>query len=301
MPRVLAETENLLKLYDRSSEVWKVIKRSKQTLKSIKIIEKALLDLGLSRNEAKVYLFLAKAGKSTASKVAKAVSLNRTEIYRVLKGLERKGLVSLILEKPMKFVAVPFENAVSWLIEAEKMKLRTLEQRKDRLLEIWVSLPGSYMDSELREVFQILEGSNQIESKARELLESTKYEFCVFISEDIISRLYHSGFLDELERISKKGVDVRLIADNSPKIEFFIKEMKFKNIKYVLMDVGDLPFFLISDEKEVLLMLRKNRSNFLGEMTKNSKAVVLWTNYYALTRILYRLFIELWNSNLEER
>lgn len=301
MPRVLAETENLLKLYDRSSEVWKVIKRSKQTLKSIKIIEKALLDLGLSRNEAKVYLFLAKAGKSTASKVAKAVSLNRTEIYRVLKGLERKGLVSLILEKPMKFVAVPFENAVSWLIEAEKMKLRTLEQRKDRLLEIWVSLPGSYMDSELREVFQILEGSNQIESKARELLESTKYEFCVFISEDIISRLYHSGFLDELERISKKGVDVRLIADNSPKIEFFIKEMKFKNVKYVLMDAGDLPFFLISDEKEVLLMLRKNRSNFLGEMTKNSKAVVLWTNYYALTRILYRLFIELWNSNLEER
>jgi len=301
LPRVLAETENLLKLYDRSSEVWKVIKRSKQTLKSIKIIEKALLDLGLSRNEAKVYLFLAKAGKSTASKVAKAVSLNRTEIYRVLKGLERKGLVSLVLEKPMKFVAVPFENAVSWLIEAEKMKLRTLEQRKDRLLEIWVSLPGSYMDSELREVFQILEGSNQIESKARELLESTKYEFCVFISEDIIGRLYHSGFLDELERISKKGVDVRLIADNSPKIEFFVKEMKFKNIKYVLMDAGDLPFFLISDEKEVLLMLRKNRSNFLGEMTKNSKAVVLWTNYYALTRILYRLFIELWNSNLEER
>ena len=301
MPRVLAETEDLLKLYDRSSEVWKVIKRSKQTLKSIKIIEKALLDLGLSRNEAKVYLFLAKAGKSTASKVAKAVSLNRTEIYRVLKGLERKGLVSLVLEKPMKFVAVPFENAVSWLIEAEKMKLRTLEQRKDRLLEIWVSLPGSYMDSELREVFQILEGSNQIESKARELLESTKYEFCVFISEDIIGRLYHSGFLDELERISKKGVDVRLIADNSPKIEFFVKEMKFKNVKYVLMDAGDLPFFLISDEKEVLLMLRKNRSNFLGEMTKNSKAVVLWTNYYALTRILYRLFIELWNSNLEER
>jgi len=298
---VLAETENLLKLYDRSSEVWKVIKRSKQTLKSIKIIEKALLDLGLSRNEAKVYLFLAKAGKSTASKVAKAVSLNRTEIYRVLKGLERKGLVSLVLEKPMKFVAVPFENAVSWLIEAEKMKLRTLEQRKDRLLEIWVSLPGSYMDSELREVFQILEGSNQTESKARELLESTKYEFCVFISEDIIGRLYHSGFLDELERISKKGVDVRLIADNSPKIEFFVKEMKFKNVKYVLMDAGDLPFFLISDEKEVLLMLRKNRSNFLGEMTKNSKAVVLWTNYYALTRILYRLFIELWNSNLEER
>lgn len=301
MPRVLAETEDLLKLYDRSSEVWKVIKRSKQTLKSIKIIEKALLDLGLSRNEAKVYLFLAKAGKSTASKVAKAVSLNRTEIYRVLKGLERKGLVSLVLEKPMKFVAVPFENAVSWLIEAEKMKLRTLEQRKDRLLEIWVSLPGSYMDSELREVFQILEGSNQIESKARELLESTKYEFCVFISEDIIGRLYHSGFLDELERISKKGVDVRLIADNSPKIEFFVKEMKFKNIKYVLMDAGDLPFFLIPDEKEVLLMLRKNRSNFLGEMTKNSKAVVLWTNYYALTRILYRLFMELWNSNLEER
>jgi len=301
LPRVLSETENLLKLYDRNSGVWKVIKRSKQTLKSIKIIENALLDLGLSRNEAKVYLFLAKVGKSTASKVAEAVSLNRTEIYRVLKGLERKGLVSLVLEKPMKFVAVPFENAVSGLIEAEEMKLRMLEQRKDRLLEIWVSLPGAYMDSELREVFQILEGSNQIESKARELLESTKYEFCVFISEDIIGRLYHSGFLDELERISKKGVDVRLIADNSPKIEFFIKEMKFKNVKYVLMDVGDLPFFLISDEKEVLLMLRKNRSNFLGEVTKNSKAVVLWTNYYALTRILYRLFMELWNTNLEER
>jgi len=286
-------------LYDQNGSVWRVIKRDERIFRSIEMIEETLLNLGLSRNEAKVYLCLARTGKKKASEISRAVSLHRTETYRVLKGLEKKGLVSLVLEKPLKFVAVPFEKAITWLIETEKMKLRTLEQSKDRLIEIWLSIPKPHVDASKKEVFQILEGNDQIESKAKEFLECTKYELCIFISEDIISRLYHSEFLDKLEEISKKGVDVRLIANDSKKMRFFMEEMNFENIKYMLMDVDDLPFFLISDEKELLFMLRKNGSNYLGEMTKNSRATALWTNYYTLTRVLYKLFTELWNSNLE--
>ena len=123
-------------LYDQNGSVWRVIKRDERIFRSIEMIEETLLNLGLSRNEAKVYLCLARTGKKKASEISRAVSLHRTETYRVLKGLEKKGLVSLVLEKPLKFVAVPFEKAITWLIETEKMKLRTLEQSKDRLIEI---------------------------------------------------------------------------------------------------------------------------------------------------------------------
>ncbi|MCL6507784.1 MAG: helix-turn-helix domain-containing protein, partial [Bryobacteraceae bacterium] len=129
-------------------------------------IEKALRGLGLSKNEVKVYVYLSRTGEHKASEISEALSLHRTETYRILRDLEKRGLISSVFEKPLKFIATPFEKALDILIETKRMKLNLLEKKRQNLVNIWLSLPKPEVELERKEGFQILEGEEQISLKA---------------------------------------------------------------------------------------------------------------------------------------
>ncbi|MEM1540391.1 MAG: helix-turn-helix domain-containing protein [Candidatus Bathyarchaeia archaeon] len=281
--------ESILKLYDENSGLWRFVKADRGPVKSIEIIEKALRGLGLSKNEVKVYIYLARTGEHKASDISEALSLHRTETYRILRDLEKKGLVSSVFEKPLKFIATPFEKALNILIETKKMKLNMLEKKRQNLIDIWLSLPKPEIEPGRKEVFQILEGEEQISLKADEILSKAEKEILAFISENDIANFYHSGFLDKLEKASRKNVNVQLLTNYSPKTCFFIEKTKLKKAKYSRMDAEEIPTFIMADNEHLLLLIRKENGK--------KKTAALWTNYDAFIKTLKTLFNELWNNN----
>ncbi|MCS7124888.1 MAG: helix-turn-helix domain-containing protein [Candidatus Bathyarchaeota archaeon] len=281
--------EGIVKLYDENSGLWRFVKADKSSARSLEIIEKALRGLGLSKNEVKVYVYLARTGEHKASDISEALSLHRTETYRILRDLEKRGLVSSVFEKPLKFIATPFEKALDILIETKRMKLNLLEKKRQNLIDIWLSLPKPEVEPERKEVFQILEGEEQISLKADEILDKAEKEALAFISESDIANFYHSGFLDRLEKTSKKGVDVQLLTNYSPKTCFFIERTKLKKTRYSRLNSENMPTFIIVDNEHLLLLIRKENGK--------KKTAALWTNYDAFIRALKTLFTELWNNN----
>jgi sugar-specific transcriptional regulator TrmB len=265
------------------------VKTDKGTSRSLEIIEKTLFRLGLSKNEIRVYLYIARTGEHKASEISEALSLHRTETYRILRDLEKKGLISSVFEKPLKFIATPFEKALDTLIETKKMKINLLEKRKESLVDLWLSLPKQETENERKEVFQILEGEEQINLKADEILNNTKKEVFVFTSEHDIPNFYHSGLLDKLEKMSKENVNVQLLTNYSPKSCFFVEKMKLKKAKYSLSNVEELPTFILTDDGQLLLLIRKNNGK--------KKVAALWTNYDAFAKSLKTLFLELWSND----
>jgi len=285
----IEKPEGIVKLYDETSGVWRVIKADKGPAKSLEMIEKALRSLGLSKNEVKVYVYLARTGEHKASEISEALSLHRTETYRILRDLEKKGLVSSVFEKPLKFIATPFEKTLEILIETKKMKLNLLEKRRQNLIDIWLSLPKTEVEPERKEVFQILEGEEQISLKADEILDKTEREALAFISENDIANFYHSGFLDKLEKASRKGINVQLITNYSPKTCFFLDKTKLKRVKYSKLNAEEVPTFILTDNAHLLLLIRKGNGR--------KKTAALWTNYEAFIKALKTLFNELWNND----
>jgi sugar-specific transcriptional regulator TrmB len=281
--------EKIVKLYDENTGLWRFVKADGETSKSLDIIEKALHRLGLSKNEIKVYIHIARTGEHKASEISEALSLHRTETYRILRDLEKRGLVSSVFEKPLKFIAIPFERALDILIETKKMKISLLEKRKENLVGLWLSLPKQETESERKEVFQILEGEEQINLKAEEVLNNTKKEILVFASEHDIPNFYHSGLLDKLEKKPKENVNVQLLANYSPKSCFFIEKIKLKKAKYSLCNVEGLPTFILIDDQQLLLLIRNDNGK--------KRIAALWTNYDAFVKALKTLFLELWNND----
>jgi sugar-specific transcriptional regulator TrmB len=280
--------ESIIKLYDENSGLWRFVRTDTGSAKSIETLEKAFHRLGLSKNEIRIYVHLARTGEHKASEISEALSLHRTETYRILRDLEKKGLISSVFEKPLKFIATPFEKALDTLIETKKMKINLLEKRKKSLVDLWLSLPKPETESERKEVFQILEGEEQISLKADEILNKAEKEVLVFASEHDITNFYHSGLLDKLDNVSKKNVNVQLLTNYSPKSCFFIERIKLKKAKYSLSDVDGLPTFILIDDEQLLLLIRKNNGK--------KRVAALWTNYDAFIKALKALFLELWKN-----
>jgi len=292
MGLLLKKTDDLIKIYDDDNESWRFVKRDKGFNKQLVMIEETLARYGLIRNEIRVYLHLARSGERKASEIAEAISLHRTETYRILRDLEKKGLVFSAFEKPLKFTAIPLEKAIDSLIAAQKMKITLLEKEKSGLVELWLSIPQQKVENSEKEIFQILEGGQQMILKANELLERAKSEIQVFAPSEYLARLYHSDFTDNLKRHMGK-LQIALLTENSSKSRYFIEQMNWVAHMYRMVDAGDLPCFIIADRKELLIVIQKNGEEKDGEEKKKSKTLALWTNYAAFVEILLTLFAKL--------
>lgn len=287
MELAVEKSENIMRLYDGSTGLSRFVRADKGPTKSLELIEKALHRLGLSKNEIRVYLHIARTGSHKASEISEVLSLHRTETYRILRDLEKKGLISSVFEKPLRFLATPFEKAIDTLIEARKMRINLLERRKQSLVDVWLSLPKSEVEPERKEVFQILEGEDQVSLKAYDLLDQANTEVLAFMSEQDISSFYHSSLLDKLETISRRSVNVQVMTAYSPKNCFFIDKLKLKT-KFVASGSENLSTFILADDEKLLLLIRKDNSR--------KRVAALWTNCDAFIRALKTLFLELWSK-----
>jgi HTH-type transcriptional regulator, sugar sensing transcriptional regulator len=283
----------LIRVYDEKSDSVKFVKRDKGFTKQLTSIEETLARFGLLKNEIRVYLYLARVGEKKAGEIAEAISLHRTETYRILRDLERKGILFSVFEKPLKFTAVPLDKAIDLLVEAQKMRIKLLEKEKAGVLELWLSMPQIKVEKSKKELFQMLEGEQQVILKAEELLDRTEHELQIFAPSDYLSQLYYnSDFTDKLKHRQEK-IDVTLLAENSPKSVFFLDQLQLPKSNAGLVEAENLPCFLISDRKELLIAFHESDNVSEAGDKKKFKTAAIWTNYGAFIWTLQMLFTKL--------
>jgi predicted transcriptional regulator len=101
---------------------------------SLERVIDALIDNGLLRIQAEIYVYLAKKGPKTIECLTKILLYNRKEIEKSLKELQSKGLVT---RNQVMFCALPFEEALTHLIETKKEQSNRIEENKKELLTLW--------------------------------------------------------------------------------------------------------------------------------------------------------------------
>jgi sugar-specific transcriptional regulator TrmB len=107
---------------------------------SLKRVIEALVSLGLSYAEARIYVFLEKNGSHNDLAISQALKLCAKELASSLKKLQNKKIVQASAQQSIKFSAVPFEKAIDLLIEVKKEQAQSLQERKIELLSSWQNL-----------------------------------------------------------------------------------------------------------------------------------------------------------------
>lgn len=281
---------DLLLVYSRASGRNKVTEEEAEHIRAMKQIKKSLSKFDLSKNEVRVYLFLARFGAHKAQRIAEALGVHRTEAYKILRRLERQGLVTCVFERPMKFIAVPFESALENLIEEKRHLIHQLEQRKKELMDIWLSLPKAEKVKNPNETFQVLEGRRQISVKANELVHGCSRELLMAVPDKSLLWLYNSPFFDDLEKVSRKRqVDVRILTNFSPTSTYVLEKINLGEGDFAYLGADETPGFIMSDSGQMLLLMKGGREG-------GGKPFAMWTNYRSIVRAFRLLFTLLWKE-----
>ncbi|MFH1590270.1 MAG: helix-turn-helix domain-containing protein [archaeon] len=86
----------------------------------------ALEEIGLSKNESKVYISLLEIGINSAGKIAKEADLDRTNVYDVLDKLKNKGLVSYVIKDGTKHFQAADPRILRTLLSEKERGLSTI-------------------------------------------------------------------------------------------------------------------------------------------------------------------------------
>ena len=283
----------LLTVHPRASGRSRVTEEEAEHLKALKQLKNALSKFDLSKNEVRVYLYLARFGAQKAQRIAEALSVHRTEAYKILRRLEKQGLVSCVFERPMKFVSVPFEKALENLIEERRQKVHQMEQWKKQLMKTWQSLPKSEAKKTRRETFQVLEGRRQVSVKATQLLDGCESEILMVLSDENLLWLYNSPYFDDLETIvDKSGVNVRLMTNFSPTSTYVLEEVSLGEGDFNYRDLAEAPCFILIDGDQMLLLMDRGDEG-------DGKPFAIWTNYTTLLKSFSLLFEMIWKDPMD--
>jgi sugar-specific transcriptional regulator TrmB len=249
-----------------------------------------LLGLGLTLNQAKIYLAILKLQKTTVGQVAKFSKVRREDIYRILPTLEKMGLIERLLGKPSEIRATSITDALSLLVAEEKSKaderlagMRGIVQKLT--LKEWKQPP---LGDE--SIYILIAEKKAILAKTSELIKNSRKEVALIADKARIIPIL-AQFSDEYKQAIKKGAQIRLIFEGeSPDVS--LKEKAKKLIDgtsvHVKFQCEPLNHFIMSDDKEALITTSKESG--LGESPS------LWTNSSNLIGVLRTSFESDWKK-----
>jgi sugar-specific transcriptional regulator TrmB len=264
-----------------------------------------LKEIGISEIESRVYLHLLKKSPAKASQISQALRISRVQLYRILKNLQRKGLVESSLEYPALFTAVPFKRLIDFLINAKKEEARNLEaSKKDIVSQLDVYQPDSCELGSNK--FMVLEGRGLIYSKITQMIQETKKTLFVVTSGTGVIEAYRSGLLEYgFNHPRRKEVHFRFLTSFSTianNIEFTREMLKRAETNSLCLESRIITFgaelfprFLIRDEDEVVVFLRPTKSN--DSTDKNDAG--LWTNNQVLVHAFMAFFEAMWRNSAD--
>ena len=188
-------------------------------------IEEILTNVGLTKFQAKIYLYLVKNGKSTPTNIAKAISENRTTVYSAAEKLVKLGVIS---QKDQGKIAAYIPNHPSSLETLAEKRLRTVARQAKNLEGNLPSLINYYHEHQNQPGATTLYGQEGIQMIWDKVLAEEKTLYFI--------RSRHDNKTDPeaLEKFKKARVKAGIESEDITPSEFTSNTSKEMRDKWLL-------------------------------------------------------------------
>jgi len=202
-----------------------------------------LANLGLTRQEAQIYLILNEVGPMSAKEIAKNIKIFTPSVYRIIKKLEKKRLVAIFKTIPFTFQSIPPPLALS---AYAKEKAIFLQKEAEETAKLFLSKETTTTNpTKINLIF----GRHELFSKATEMINTLKKELLIIsigepLPQDLLLAVNHAH---------KRGVIVQMITHKYNQENKEVLE-NFKKNGYIIRHYPDSGFHLIIyDGKQAML------------------------------------------------
>ena len=193
-----------------------------------------LKKIGLSENEARVYLALLELGSSTAQQVAQKAELKRPTTYVQLESLMKRGLVTSFEKGTKTMFRTEDPEHLKQVLEKEK------EEQKERNQTLEKILPGLgnlYLSAGERPRVRFFEGIEGLKTIQDEFLKTKEKLVRSIANADDIFGLFPAQSENYAPRRAQKGIRSKIIYTSS-KGDFLSEsnEKMLRESKFVQLD-----------------------------------------------------------------
>jgi sugar-specific transcriptional regulator TrmB len=230
-------------------------------------MEKAVLkEIGLSKNESKVYLALLKLGSETVLEISKKSNVHRANVYDVLGKLIEKGLVSYVVKKGKRLYQATEPDKLLDMLRESKEEIERKEQMVNTILPRLAAIKPLFGK---KSQVTILEGIEGIKTIFEQKIKDKVINYVIgaytepYILESYLQRWHH-------RRVKAKILDKMLFKHNEKKRAKELNKLPYTECKYlpkqafaspVAINIwGDKVALVIGLEEEPLAILIENES-----------------------------------------
>lgn len=234
-------------------------------------MEELLIDSGLNKNEAKVYLALLRYGGASAGLIAKESKVYRTNVYDALESLIQKGLVTYILKSKKKYFQA---------VEPVRIK-EILSSKVERFEE--VLLPKLYSISvkarKDRPTTQIYEGIGGIKAITEDMLKERKEVLTFGIPKDVSKKMENFVSIYHKRRIKLRIWQYHIYNESAKNRIEYLNSLPYTRAAYLPKEYDSPATTTIYGDKVAIFIWSENP---LGILIEDKRMAKSYRNYFKL-------------------
>ena len=214
-----------------------------------------LIEYGLTRQEAVIYVELMKHGSMTGYEVSKETGISKSNIYAALKGLTQKGAAVCEEKEATRYIPVSTE------VFCEN-HLRYLSEIKNNIVA------NQPKPIDVSEGYITIQSANKIRYKIYEMLKKCDKRVYIMAEKSIIEQ-----FIDELSAVASADKKVVILTDDKVAVEnavLHITDVEAGQIRFIVDSSFVLTGSLTGDIDDACLYSgRETLVNLVKENIKN--------------------------------
>jgi sugar-specific transcriptional regulator TrmB len=264
-------------------------------------IEKVLKSFGLTEKETEVYIFIAKHGFLKGREITIQMKIDKGQLYRILRNLQKKGIVEATLEYPTRFTATPFETVIDTFVKSKREEVAQIEEARKDLLSVWKKIGQTEIKSSL-EKFAFIEGNEKIHHRISQMAKETSSQLSMALTVSDLFRAEQFGVFDTLSTHPKKSkllfqALTQLSNQNLKAVKGLVSKLSPTiSLKGTNPDLGSPPFsrIVIRDKEEIAIFISDMNEQYL----RDYKEVCLFTNCKKIIQAFSDVFEDSWDNSI---
>jgi sugar-specific transcriptional regulator TrmB len=226
-----------------------------------------LESVGLTKNQALVYLELVKRQSAEASTLCDETGIKNSKIYGILSKLEILGLIVVETTKPKKYRVLLLEESLENLANVIKIeyetKIKTLDELKVRLSPLFDSITS------VTEFALILKGKRHVMNHIITKLNTTGKSIA-FVSPNLE---YYEMFKATLKELANEGIKVQVGLHST-------KPLKLTDSKIEFVSMGCKLFYIIIDNNYLILITEWDDPDLIYAIVTSDNNLIHMSNNY---------------------
>lgn len=251
-----------------------------------------LTSIGLEEREARLYVHLCTQGPARASDAAASARLKRTETYRTLEALMKRGFVKAHLARPVVYEAVSPDVVFSELLAHHEERRTEMERLRERVARL--ATDASQRMESARHGYKILQGRRAILSSVDSMLrQSQTHHSLVSTTFTPVQAAPQNRAYQTMLRRAAEGLPMRLLFRETPGMERALAPIAAHSNVSVRFFEPEHPIrFTVMDGREIAIWLVNDPSPALDARDD----VAMWTNAPDFVRAQEMLYDALWRD-----